>query len=70
VNLEHNHEFITEETEKQFLRCNKNLDPEFIEFVGAMRDSRVPHHYIVDFILDMHDGPGNVLVTPHDLKNM
>jgi hypothetical protein len=39
VNLEHNHEFITEDTEKQHLCCNKSRDP---EFVGAMQDSRVP----------------------------
>jgi hypothetical protein len=50
VNLEHNHEFLTQETEKQHLRCNKTRDPEFMDFVGAMHDSRVPHHCIVDMI--------------------
>jgi hypothetical protein len=55
VNLEHNHEFITEDTEKQHLHCNKSRDPECVEFVGAMQDSRVPQHYIVDFNLNMHD---------------
>jgi hypothetical protein len=47
VNLEHNHEFITEEVEKQHLHCNKNHDPEFMDFVGAMHDSRVPQYCIV-----------------------
>lgn len=42
INLEHNHEFITQETEKQHLHCNKSCDPEFMDFVGAMHDSRVP----------------------------
>jgi hypothetical protein len=42
VNLEHNHEFITDEAEKQHLRCNKSRDAEFINFVDAMHDSRVP----------------------------
>jgi hypothetical protein len=40
VNLKHNHKFTTEETEKQHLRCNKNRDLEFMEFVGVMHDSR------------------------------
>ena len=68
MNLEHNHDFITDEAEKQHLRCNKSRDAEFINFVDAMQDSRVPEHCIVDFILDMHDGLENVLVTAQDLK--
>jgi hypothetical protein len=39
VNLEHSHEFITDEAEKQHLRCNKSRDAEFINFVDAMHDS-------------------------------
>ena len=39
INLEHNHEFITDEAEKQHLRCNKSRDAEFINFVDAMHDS-------------------------------
>jgi hypothetical protein len=68
VNLEHNHEFITDKAEKQHLRCNKSRDAEFINFVDAMHDSRVPQHCIVDFISDMHDGPENVSITTQDLK--
>jgi hypothetical protein len=68
VNLEHNHEFITDESEKQHLRCNKSQDAEFINFVDAMHDSRVPQHCIVDFISDMHDGSENVPVIVQDLK--
>jgi hypothetical protein len=49
VNLKHNHEFITDESEKH-LCCNKSRDAEFINFVDAMHDSRVPQHCIVDFI--------------------
>jgi hypothetical protein len=70
VNLEHNHEFITDEAEKQHLRCNKIRDAEFINFVDAMHDSRVPQHCIVDFISEMHDGSENLPVTAQDLKNM
>jgi hypothetical protein len=70
VNLEHNHEFTTDEAEKQHLRCNKSRDAEFINFVDAMHDSRVPQHCIVDFISEMHDGPENIPVTAQDLKNM
>jgi hypothetical protein len=70
VNLEHNHEFITYEVEKQHLRCNKSRDDEFINFVDAMHDRRVPQHCIVDFISEMHDGPENVPVTTQDMKNM
>lgn len=68
VNLDHNHEFITQATAKQHLHCNKTHDPEFMEFEGAMHDSRVPQHYIVDMISDMHNGPENVPITTHDLK--
>jgi hypothetical protein len=70
VNLEHNHEFITQENEKRHLRCNKIRDPELVEFVGAMHDGRVPQHCIVDMISDMHDGPENVPITAQDLRNM
>lgn len=35
VNLEHNHEFITDEAEKQHLRCNKSRDVEFINFADV-----------------------------------
>lgn len=54
--------------EKQHLRCNKSQDPEFVEFVGAMHDSRVPQHCTIDFILDMHDGPKNIPITTQNLK--
>jgi hypothetical protein len=70
VNLDHNHDFVTQETKKQHLRCNKTRDLEFIDFVGAMHDSRVPQYCIVDMISDMHDGPENVPITTQDLKNM
>ena len=70
VNLEHNHDFVTYEAEKQHLRCNKSRDAEFIDFVDAMYDSRVPQHCIDDFISNIHDGPENVPVTAQDLKNV
>jgi hypothetical protein len=38
VNLEHNHDFVTQETEQEHLRCNKTRDPEFMDFVGAMHE--------------------------------
>jgi hypothetical protein len=41
-----------------------------MDFVGAMHDSRVPQHYIVDMISDMHDDLENVPITTQDLKNM
>jgi hypothetical protein len=46
MNLEHNHEFITDKVEKQHLRCNKSRDAEFFNFVDAMHDSQVPQHCI------------------------
>jgi hypothetical protein len=70
VNLEHNHDFVTQENEKRHLHCNKARDPKFMDFVGAMHDSRVPQHYIVDMISDMHDDLENVPITTQDLKNM
>jgi hypothetical protein len=70
VNLVHNHDFVTQETKKQHLRYNKTHDPEFMDFVGEMQDSRVPQHCIVDMISDMHDGPENVTIMAIDLKNM
>lgn len=41
-----------------------------MELDGAMHDSRVMQHYIVDMISDMYDGPENVPITTQDLKNM
>lgn len=32
-------------------------DPESMDFVGTMRDNRVPQQCIVDMISNMHDGP-------------
>jgi hypothetical protein len=57
INLEHNHEFIMRETQKQHLRCNMTRDLEFMDFVGTLHDNRVPQHCIVDMISNMHDGP-------------
>ncbi|WVZ64501.1 hypothetical protein U9M48_014004 [Paspalum notatum var. saurae] len=34
-----------------------------MEFIGAMQDSRVPQHCIMDYVSEMHGGPENVLVT-------
>ena len=70
LNLWHNHEFVDRDEEKQHYQCNKQREPEFMEFVGAMQDSRVPTHCIEDIISNMHGGPENVPMTRQDLRNM
>jgi len=70
INFEHNHEFIKRDSEKDHLQCNKTHDPEYMEFLGAMQDSRVPQHCIMDFVSEMHGGPENVPVTAQDLSNL
>ncbi|WVZ98225.1 hypothetical protein U9M48_043692, partial [Paspalum notatum var. saurae] len=70
LRLEHNHAFITDKAEKDRLFCNKSHDPAYREFIGAMQDSRVPHHCIMDLVMEMHGGPEFVPVTSQDVKNM
>jgi hypothetical protein len=67
VHLEHNHEFIKKDTKKQHLQCNKTQDPEYMEFLSAMQQSRIPQHCIMDFVSEMHGGPENVPVTTNTL---
>jgi hypothetical protein len=70
LHLEHNHEFIKKKEEVDQLQCNKTHDPEYMEFLGAMHDSRVPQHCIMDYVSEMHGGPENVPVTAQDMKNL
>ncbi|WVZ63324.1 hypothetical protein U9M48_012965 [Paspalum notatum var. saurae] len=41
-----------------------------MEFIGAMQDRRVPQHYIMDYVSEMHGGAENVPVTAQDVKNL
>ncbi|WVZ93382.1 hypothetical protein U9M48_039365 [Paspalum notatum var. saurae] len=45
-------------------------DPGYMEFIGAMQDSRVPQHCIMDYVSEMHGGEENVPVTAQDVKNL
>jgi hypothetical protein len=49
IHLEHNHEFFRKDTEKNQLQCNKTHDPDYMEFLSAMQESRIPQHCIIDF---------------------
>ncbi|WVZ83808.1 hypothetical protein U9M48_030908 [Paspalum notatum var. saurae] len=60
VQFEHNHEFSTAKEEKDQLQCNKTHDPKYMEFIGAMQDSRIPNHCIMDYVSEMHGGLENV----------
>ena len=70
IHLEHNHEFFRKDTEKNQLQCNKTHDPEYMEFLSAMQESRIPQHCIMDFVSEMHSGPENVLLTTQDMINL
>ncbi|WVZ89459.1 hypothetical protein U9M48_035862 [Paspalum notatum var. saurae] len=59
LHLEHNHEFLKQQEEIDQLRCNKTHDPKYMEFIGAMQDSRVPQHCIMDCVSEMHGGAEN-----------
>jgi len=39
-----------------------------MEFIGAMQDSRIPNHCIMDYVSEMHGGPENVPVTSQDMR--
>ena len=70
VNYEHNHEFLKKDTEKGQLQCNKTHDREYMEFLSAMQESRIPQHCIMDFVTEMHGGPENVPITVQDMSNL
>ncbi|WVZ58692.1 hypothetical protein U9M48_008934 [Paspalum notatum var. saurae] len=66
LRLKHNHAFITDKAENDPFSCIKSHDPAYREFRGAMQDSRVPQHCIMDLVMDMHGGPEFLLVTSQD----
>ena len=70
IHLEHNHEFFRKDTEKNQLQCNKTHDPEYMEFLSAMQESRIPQHCIMNFVSEMHGGPENVPLTTQDMINL
>jgi hypothetical protein len=70
VHLEHNHGFIKKDTEKKHLQCNKTHGPEYMEFLSAMQQSRIPQHCIMDFMSKMHGGPENVPIIANDIANL
>jgi hypothetical protein len=70
VNYEHNHEFLKKDTGKGQLQCNKTHDRDYMEFLSAMQESRIPQHCIMDFVSEMHGGPENVLITVQDMSNL
>jgi hypothetical protein len=56
--------------EKDQLQCNKTYDPEYMEFLSGMQDSRIPKHCIMIFVSKMHGGLENVPITSHDMINL
>lgn len=70
VNLHHNHQFLPSPTTTQQFHCNKQRDSPMIELIGAMQDSRCPHHCIVDMVANLHDGSDNIPMTQKDIENM
>lgn len=70
VNLDHNHAFLQSNAATNHFHCHKQREPEMLEFVGAMQDSRVPHHCILDMMSEMHDGTENMPMTLKDIQNM
>jgi hypothetical protein len=70
LHLNHNHEFFKKDTEKNQLQCNKTHDPEYMEFISSMQESRISQHCIMDYVSEMHGGPESVPVTTHHMYNL
>jgi hypothetical protein len=62
--------FFKKDTEKIQLQCNKTHDPEYMEFISSMQESRIPQHCIMDYVSEMHSGPESVPVTAQDMYNL
>jgi hypothetical protein len=61
---------LKKDTEKGQLQCNKMHDREYMEFLSAMQERRIPQHCIMDFVTEMHGGPENVPITVQDMSNL
>jgi hypothetical protein len=48
----------------------QNAYREYMEFLSAMQESRIPQHCIMDFVTEMHGGPENVPITVQDMSNL
>ena len=70
ANLDHNHKFLTEKEAAKHFYSHKQVESPLLDFVGALQDSRVPEHCIIDIVSDMNGGPENNPMTRQDLKNM
>jgi hypothetical protein len=70
LHLDHNHEFFKKDTKKDQLQYNKTHDPEYMEFISSMQESRIPQHCIMDYVSEMHGGPESVPVTAQDMYNL
>lgn len=70
VKLHHNHTFLPSPSATAQFHCNKRRDSPMVEFIGAMQDSRIPNHCILDMMADMHGGPENIPMTHKDIANM
>jgi hypothetical protein len=70
VNFEHNHEFLKKDTDKGQLQCNKTHDRDYMEFLSAMQESKIPQHCIMDFVSEMHGSPENGPITVQDMSNL
>lgn len=42
----------------------------YMKFLSAMQESKIPQHYIMDFVSEMHGGPENGPITVQDMSNM
>jgi hypothetical protein len=58
------------DTEKNQLQFNKTHDPEYMEFISSMQESRILRHCIMDYVSEMHGGPESVPITAHDMYKL
>jgi hypothetical protein len=45
-------------------------DPEYMEFISSMQESRISQHCIMDYVSEMHSGPESVPVITQDMYNL
>lgn len=68
VKLHHNHTLLSSSNATLQFQCNKSSL--MVELIGAMQDSRVPNHCILNMMADMQGGPENMPMTHKDIANM
>lgn len=69
LRLEHNHPLYPSPATTQYLRSQKNKDPEIMEIVDQMHRCDATHNTTVNVLSELYGGRQNFTFTEMDLKN-